>query len=304
MDEIGNILYAARIAKQVTLDQAHQRLKIQKTYLSAMEKGHFELLPTAVHARGYLKNYAKFLELDPQPLLDNYKEQLASIKHKPRRATTNGTGTVHPNGDTSFFDPVNMQLNPMRGGTNAESVLRLIIIFALLAAIILVASRFFVAQNPDRSFGPVETVTHFYRSVILGETPETAAEIAPQEAAIEESAEPDLNNPLLIETSRNVVDDADIPTAVPNFNCPLNEEVMTIKIDATERVWMQLYIDGDLQVQDNVKAGESLEYIAEKNFRINTGNAYAIYVTVNNEPLGRLGNPQQVQDITCETVAQ
>lgn len=301
MDEIGNILYEARIAKHLTLDQAHQQLKIQTSYLAAMEEGHFDMLPTAVHARGYLKNYAKFLELDPQPLLDNYKEQLANVKPKPRRTVASRASA---NEDSSFFDPVNMQLNPMRGGTNAESVLRLIIIFALLAAIVLVASRFFVAQNPDRSFGPVETVTHFYRSVVLGEVPETAAELASQEVEIEESAEPTLNNPLLIETSRNLTDEEAASTSIPVFICPLNTEVMTIRVDATERVWMQLYIDGDLQVQDNVKEGESLEYIAEKNFRINTGNAYAIYVTVNNEPLGRLGNPQEVQDITCETVAQ
>ncbi len=304
MDEIGSILYDARIAKHLSLDVAQDKLKIQKKFLTAMEEGRFDLLPTAVHARGYLKNYAKFLELDPQPLLERYQTQLAMVgKRKKRRNDSAENSNLPPNADNNFFDPVNMQLNPMRSGNSGESILRIIIIIALLAAIVLVASRFFVGSGPDRSLGPVETITEFYRTIILGETPETAAEIAAQEEAIEESAEAPISNPLIVETSRNAVEGEAAPTAVPSFACPLNAEVMTVRIDATERVWMQLFIDGDLQVQDNVKEGESLEYVAEDNFRINTGNAYAVYVTVNNSPLGRLGEPQQVQDVTCSTVA-
>lgn len=302
MDEIGSILHEARISKQLSLDAAQDQLKIQSKYLSAMEEGRFDILPTAVHARGYLKNYAKFLDLDPAPLLELYQAELANAQRRTRRGKQNETSLV-PETDNGFFDPVNMQLNPIRNGATGESALRLIIIFALLAAIILVASRFFVGQDTtSRNLGPMDTVTQFYRSVILGETPETAAEIAAQEEAIEESAEAPINNPLIIETGRSEVVEA-VPTAVPSFVCPLNAELMTVRIDATERVWMQLYIDGELQIQDNIREGESIEYVAEDSFRINTGNAYAVYVTVNSQPLGRLGEPQQVQDVTCNTVA-
>lgn len=295
MDEIGSILYEARIRKHLSLDAVQDSLKIQKKFLTAMEEGRFEVLPTAVHARGYLKNYAKYLELDPQPLLESYQVQAQAAQNGSRRASKDDAVTG-PDGDNAFFDPVNMRMNPMRTSNNRESFLRLIIIFALLAAIVLVASRFFVGQGPDN------WLSELYNTVILGETPETAAEIAIQEEAIEESAEAPISNPLIVETDRSAIDEV-VPTAVPTFVCPLNAEVMTVRIDATERVWMQLFIDGDLQVQDNVREGESLEYVARESFRINTGDAYAIYVEVNGEVLGRLGQPEEVRDITCNTVA-
>ena len=32
----------------------------------------YNALPSPVHVRGFLRNYARFLGLDPQPLLDRY----------------------------------------------------------------------------------------------------------------------------------------------------------------------------------------------------------------------------------------
>ena len=303
MDEIGNILYEARIAQGMTLDAAQDKLKIQTKFLTAMEEGRFDMLPTPVHARGYLRNYAKYLDLDPQPLVENYQMQVAASGGRRRRrapeAQAAAAGTLPTSADNVFFDPVNMQMNPMRSSGNGESILRIIIILALIAAIVLVASRFFVGGNPDSSVG--EIVQQFWSNVILGETPATAADINVDEVI--ESAEIAPENPLIVETARGEADIVDAATAVPLFNCPLNAEVMTLRIDATERVWMQLYIDGELQIQDNVKGGQSVEFIADDSFRVNTGNAYAIYVTVNGTPLGRLGQPQEVVDVTCNTVA-
>jgi len=45
-------------------------LKLNPRQVEALEAERFDLLPGRAFARGFLKNYARFLELDPQPLLD------------------------------------------------------------------------------------------------------------------------------------------------------------------------------------------------------------------------------------------
>ena len=72
MDEIGHILREARENKGLTLEEVQAKIRINVRFLAALESGQYDVLPTPVHARGFLRNYARFLGLDPQPLLDRY----------------------------------------------------------------------------------------------------------------------------------------------------------------------------------------------------------------------------------------
>jgi cytoskeletal protein RodZ len=69
MSTIGQQLRQRREARSLTIDQAASATRIRARYLTAMETGEFELLPSPVHARGFLRAYAEFLDLDAEPLL-------------------------------------------------------------------------------------------------------------------------------------------------------------------------------------------------------------------------------------------
>jgi cytoskeleton protein RodZ len=66
---IGQVLRQAREARSLTIDQAASSTHIRIHYLTAMEMGEFGLLPSPVHARGFLRAYAEFLEVDAERLL-------------------------------------------------------------------------------------------------------------------------------------------------------------------------------------------------------------------------------------------
>jgi cytoskeletal protein RodZ len=87
MDELGHILREARENKGLTLAQVQSEIRINSKFLAALETGEYHRLPTPVHVRGFLRNYARFLGLDPQPLLDRYevrqKEKPALRHQKP-----------------------------------------------------------------------------------------------------------------------------------------------------------------------------------------------------------------------------
>lgn len=288
MEEIGNILREAREARGASLSEAQEQLKIQTKYLSAMEGGRFDELPTSVHARGYLKNYAKYLGLDPQPLLDEYQHNLMSGGRRGRPAED---GIVPPREGNPFFNPVNMQLNPTQNQNNGESLLRVIIILALIAAILLVASRFFFDGS---NVTPQEGVDSFI-GFLQGERPQSAADIDTEQ--IVESAEitPEQS---IVETGRGVAEDETVPTRVPVLELPTDLEIINVTLETTRRVYIIATVDGEPLLADNVPGGETIELTAQQQLDLSVANAFAVILSVNGVEYGRMGEPNETRDVS------
>ncbi len=75
MPDIGNILREARIRKGLSLTDVETITKIRSKYLEALEEDDFEVLPGPTVVKGFLRSYAVFLKLDPDPLLAEYRSQ-------------------------------------------------------------------------------------------------------------------------------------------------------------------------------------------------------------------------------------
>lgn len=75
--DIGYRLRRAREARGLTVDEVADRLRIDKLYVTAMEQGRFDTLPSPFYARSYLRTYAHFLGLDVSAVLREYREQTA-----------------------------------------------------------------------------------------------------------------------------------------------------------------------------------------------------------------------------------
>ena len=144
MDEIGHILREARENKGLSLEEAQAKTRISVRYLTALENGQYSALPTAVHVRGFLRNYARFLGLDPQPLLTRYaagQGQDAPLLAAELREITPDNPLVERQ-DQPFFDPVNMEVNGKSnygvGSGGSGGMLQIIIIVALVIALSLI----------------------------------------------------------------------------------------------------------------------------------------------------------------------
>jgi cytoskeletal protein RodZ len=73
MQTIGQRLKAAREEKRLTFDKVFESTRIRVAYLQALELDDLSSMPSPVQARGYLRNYAEFLELDIDQLLDEVR---------------------------------------------------------------------------------------------------------------------------------------------------------------------------------------------------------------------------------------
>src|SRR5450756_552985 len=68
--KVGEALAAKRGERGLTIQQAASATRIQADYLKALEEGDLERLPAPVYAKGYLRTYARYLGLDPEPLAE------------------------------------------------------------------------------------------------------------------------------------------------------------------------------------------------------------------------------------------
>jgi cytoskeletal protein RodZ len=73
-------LYAARERKGVDLYRAERDTKIRARYLGALERGDYKELPGAVYTKGFLRNYALYLGLDPEEVLLQWRHERGEIK--------------------------------------------------------------------------------------------------------------------------------------------------------------------------------------------------------------------------------
>ncbi|HMC02882.1 MAG TPA: helix-turn-helix transcriptional regulator, partial [Cellulomonadaceae bacterium] len=68
-------LVAARERKGVDIYRAERDTKIRARYLEALEHGDYRELPGAVYTKGFLRNYALYLGLDPEEVLLQWKHE-------------------------------------------------------------------------------------------------------------------------------------------------------------------------------------------------------------------------------------
>ncbi|HSI38460.1 MAG TPA: RodZ domain-containing protein [Methylotenera sp.] len=73
---LGEMLLAARNVKKLTQKDVSNNLRISIKQISALENNDFSALPEAMITRGFIRNYARLLDLDADPLLDSYRARV------------------------------------------------------------------------------------------------------------------------------------------------------------------------------------------------------------------------------------
>ena len=81
---VGEILQTARGRKGVDLARAERETKIRARHLMALESGDLADLPAQVYAKGFLRNYSTYLDLDADEMLARWRNEI----DQPRSAET------------------------------------------------------------------------------------------------------------------------------------------------------------------------------------------------------------------------
>jgi cytoskeleton protein RodZ len=68
LQSLGAMLRQARESRAMSLQEVEQHTRIRVKFLQALESGDLSVLPSPIHAKGFLRNYAQFLHLDGNAL--------------------------------------------------------------------------------------------------------------------------------------------------------------------------------------------------------------------------------------------
>lgn len=94
-DSIGQQLEAARTEKGYSVEYVAGKLHLRAQVLNHIEADEYDKLPQPVFIKGYIRAYAKCVELDAEPLIDKYDQDFAV--HKPVQETFLWQRSKHTN---------------------------------------------------------------------------------------------------------------------------------------------------------------------------------------------------------------
>ena len=297
---VGQRLSEARTSRGISLEQAEEETRIRLKYLAAMETGDFDALPNIVVARGFLRNYAQYLGLDPQPLLDMVDSVYPNPVTQPlQRAVTDSGPHV-----------LEMDLGRQSGG-RVGTLLGLLGILLLVAVAVLWLNQSGKIQLPGSFSRPAATPpsaqgqgiivtpeptslppspTPVQAAAIATPTPTIPAAIVPTRAPTATATPTPASTPTLVPTStptRGMT-----PTATPVASG--NTDQVTVQAQVVDRAWMRVRVDGETVLEGLIDPGKEFTWTG-KVVEVRTGNAGGVRLVVNGQDLGLLGQTGDVQ---------
>jgi hypothetical protein len=294
MRPLGEWLRHRREELEISLEQAEADTRIRIQYLQALEAGNLKALPDQVVGRGFLRNYAAYLELDPQETADRYAAIFA-----PTEAETPAVAESSPF-DSGPFRPV-----PLHGIREPRRWRGLLIGLAVILVVALgllawwgypyIADWLVKAQQPP---GP-ESTEQLARLPTATQTATRTAVAASTNTGEPEVAVPTETTPTLEPTWTPTLTPEPSPTpTVPRYDGILLELVFT------NTSWIQVTVDGVRQFQGELESGTYRSWYGEDRIELRIGNAGAVQLTINGQNLGALGEPGEVLDRVFEKVGE
>ena len=83
MRTLGHVFRETRESKGMTTSQSAEGTRIKPKTLDWMEDDCWDKMPAPLYARGFIKIYAEFLDLKPEPLIDAYTRWTRSDHKRP-----------------------------------------------------------------------------------------------------------------------------------------------------------------------------------------------------------------------------
>lgn len=255
---LGRYLRESRETRELTLEEAVTALRIRRAVLESFEQGDFTVSDSPVQVRGMLRNYARFLGLDEERVLQYYDAAQVSPRRRKRRF---GKEVVddEPHAPRSLTDT-----HPTLPLTEAEKVrasrgwvgallrnLALLLVSAAAIAIII----FVIVDTVQQDDGTAESIA---------EAATTPADGSP--------------------TATYTASFTPMPTqqATTDFSAQ-SFGTVRVTLEMWQRSWARVLVDGDEQFVGIWEPGEGGEYEATEAVEVTVANGAALHLFHNGE---------------------
>lgn len=257
MEMLGVWLRQTREAKGSTLEEAEIATRIRPRFLEALEAGSFSAFPGGeVQVRGFLRIYARYLDLSPDEVLARYDAEIhgAQVVSPGAPAETYPASPARP---TTRSAPSQFRSTPTSTPRPRAVNLTTLVIVGL-AVIVLMAT----------------IVTGIY--FIINNAGEETSTAAITTATVSAKAVPSAGTATLPP-----------PAVTPTF--PVNPDGgVTLALEATEHVWVRITIDGMLVFEGMLSTEQVETWSGQEIVSVGSGNGAGLLVTVNGQLQGTM----------------
>lgn len=284
MSELGQLLRDARETQGISLSQAEEATRIRRKYLEALEEADYAVLPPNVYVRGFIRNYAAYLGLDPEAAVAAYH---------------NGAPGVVPPAEPQIIS------EPLTPGprVNWELVAGFVML-ALLGVVLVIVYRQYILPlaagdegppllsalvNPD----PTQTATLLAAAVIDDPTATATLTMEPTPTSEPPTDVPPTEPPTATTTPTQV------PTVTPT-STPQGAEELTLVVNISALTWARVVADGETVYEGTLEPGEERTWTAQDEIVMRTGNAGGMQASINGRDIGVLGNSGEVLDFVWQ----
>lgn len=277
MSQFGERLRQARESQGLSLAQVAVETRILQQWLIALEEGAFDRLPNDVVARGFVRNYAQYLGLPTDELIELYRRERGvsdPIRVVPTARAPHARSYVLP----SFF------------GVFFVTIALVGLTYITLSAVGRVGNRVSSAGVNGAVTSVVSTPTPLASAspdpaAMPTATPDTpdaviAGGTNPQPTATVMEEPPEATTPRPGRPTRT-------PAPTPTLPAPIVVEV-SIEAGAGES-WLRVQTDGTIAYEQIMSGGESEVFMANRQVFIRAGNPSVVQVNVNGRQRGTLG---------------
>jgi hypothetical protein len=262
---LGRYLRESREARELTLDDAVQALRIRLHILQSFERGEFDVADTPVRVRGMLRNYAQFLGLEAERVLQYYEASQDERYQRRKRRRKSEPEPVAPRRitDTPPALPA-VKINSSRDWGAALRNISMLIVSVLALVVIAFVIQQIMSRTELVSDGGAEVA-------LVGNGTPTATYTASW-------------TPLaLLPTSQATISTVGITG-------------IRVEVRITQRTWMRVQVDGAETFAGVKEPGQQVVYEGSERVVLVIANAAGVEILYNGtqlEPYGVRG--QQVQ---------
>jgi cytoskeleton protein RodZ len=272
--EIGRLLEHKRKERGLTLEEVEQATKIRKRYLTGLERENYAILPDAVYARGFLKTYANYLGLDGEA----FSRQLKSSTRTRRERGNNYDSRPESDFEKPLITPSGLR-GAQKRKVSTSAIATLLVAVIALAAVI--GTLYFVGRGVQ--------VSKEGKNPPLGESPPrqeqhnvAGKENAPEAGSVKEGAV----------GSKGTAGEDEKPSVAKQSAPP---DTLRVLVNVRERPsWILIRTDGTVAYEQVAQPGFSKTFEAEQRLFIKSGDAGAVWVEINGQDAGVLGDAGEI----------
>ena len=259
---VGAELRRAREEQGLAVTHVAQQLKFAQRQLEALEAERFEELPGGTFVRGMVRNYARLLRIEPEPLLARLADRFDAPDSRQLAAR--------------FNQPV-----PFSDGTRRATLVYLVLSLAILAAVGTAAWQWRRERTAPERLPFVSASSETQRAPVIPAEPVSSAPL-PVPA---EEKKPQLEEEK-VEQKKVEQKTPEEKKPAPAAQRPILPGVYRIAMYCEEEAWLEVHdATGRALVSSLNPAGSERVVQGRGPFEIVIGNAHNVRLTLNDKPI-------------------